>query len=302
MISPVAGPVALSSAPWNPGPGGDSEQIRTPNHSSSSSSRISCARLNSIASRLTPTDRAVLGLVAQTRLCSGAQLQRLFWNHGQPDSDSRQARKTLRRLTAWRILDRQPRSVGGRRAGSRGFIYSLGPSGVRVLARESGVRVSRLATPGDRYVTHVLSCTELVVRMREAARRGDLDVIEIQGEPQCWRSFLAGFGARVVLKPDLFVRVGVGALEDRWMIEVDLATEARGTLTAKFKRYLAHYRGGSQQREHGVYPRVLWAVPTQRRARQVQEVLQPLPAEVRRLVTICLLDEVVERLSAEANS
>jgi len=301
-MSPLAVPVALSSAPWNPSPGGSFEEIRTPNHSSSSPSRISSLRLDSIASRLTPTDRAVIGLIARTRLCSGAQLERLFWNHGQPDSNARLARKTLSRLTAWRVLDRQPRSVGGRRAGSRGFTYSLGPSGARLLARESGAQVRRLATPGARYVTHVLSCTELVVRIEEAARRGDLDVIEIQGEPECWRGFLAGFGARRILKPDLFVRIGVGALEDRWMIEVDLATEARGTLLAKFKRYLAHYRGGREQHQHGVYPRVLWAVPTHRRARQVETVLQQLPAELRRLVTICLLDEVVERLGAEANS
>jgi hypothetical protein len=301
-MSPLAGPAASSGAPWNPGAGADSEEIRTPNHSSSPSSRVSLARLDSIASNLTPTDRDVLGLVARTRLCSGAQLERLFWSQGQRDSDARQARKVLRRLTGWRVLDRQPRSVGGRRAGSRGFLYSLGPSGVRLLERQTGVRVRRLGVPGERFVAHVLSCTELVVQMEEAARRGDLEVIEIQGEPQCWRGFLAGFGARRVLKPDLFVRIGVGALEDRWMVEVDLATEARGTLTAKFKRYLAHYRSGSEQREHGVYPRVLWAVPSDRRASQVADVLGQLPGEAQRLITVCLLDEVIERLGAEANS
>jgi len=162
--------------------------------------------------------------------------------------------------------------------------------------------MSRLAAPGDRYVTHVLSCTELVVRMEEGTRRGDLDVIEIQGEPECWRGFLGPFGAQLLLKPDLFVRIGVGALEDRWMIEVDLATEARGTLTAKFKRYLAHYQSGAEQRDHGIYPRVLWAVPNKRRAELVQEVLRGLPSETARLVTVGLLDEVVERLQAEASS
>ncbi len=81
-----------------------------------------------------------------------------------------------------------------------------------------------------------------------------------------------------------------------------MATEARGTLTAKLKRYLAHHRSGSEQREHGVYPRVLWAVPTDRRASQVAEVVGELPAEAGRLVTVCLLDEVTQRLGAEANS
>ncbi len=304
-MSPLARPLASSRAPWNPAAGGDSHQITTPNHSSlpsSFSSRVSSARLDAITSRLTLTDRAVLGLVARARLCSGGHLERLFWSEGGAGSHARQARRALRQLTEWRVLDRQPRPIGGRRAGSRGYVYSLGPSGLRLLQRETGARVRRLGVPGERFVAHVLSCTELVVRMEEAKRRGTLDVIEIQGESECWRGFLGAFGARVVLKPDLFVRVGVGALEDRWMVEVDLATEARGTLTAKFKRYLDHYRSGSEQRDHGVYPRVLWAVPTERRAAQVAEVLTQVPAEAGRLVTVCLLDEAVERLGAEASS
>jgi hypothetical protein len=299
---PVAGPVASSAAPWEVARGGGSREIGTPNHSSSPDVRISSPRLDSIASALTPLDRSVVGLVAQTRLCSGGQLERLFWCQGQRESDARQARKVLSRLTTWRLLDRLARRVGGRRAGSRGFLYTLGPAGVRLLARETGVRVRRLVTPGDRYIGHVLSCTELVVRLQEATGRGDLDLIEIQSEPECWRGFLGPFGARLVLKPDLFVRIGVGALEDRWMMEVDLATEARGTLTAKFKRYLAHYRSGAEQRDHGIYPRVLWAVPDQRRAAHVQDVMRALPPEAERLVTVCLLDEAVERLGIEASS
>jgi hypothetical protein len=304
MTSPVAGPVALSSAPWNPSASGGYREIRMPNHSSLSSSlsRISSARLDSISSQLSPLDHAVLRLVARTRLCSGAQLARLLWNEGQPESNARQARRTLSRLTEWRILDRLPRSVGGRRAGSRGFIYSLGPSGVRLLDRETGVRVRRLGVPGDRFIAHVLSCTELVVRMEKSARRGDLDVIEIQGEPECWRGFLSGFGGRVVLRPDLFVRIGVGALEDRWLLECDMATEASGTLLAKLKRYLAYYRSGNEQRDHGIFPRVLWAVPDARRADQIEKVLRQLPAEAGRLFTVCLLDEVIERLAEETRS
>lgn len=305
MTSPVARPVALSTPPWNIASRGGFREIRTPKllPLQSSVSRISSARLDSISSQLSPTDRTVLGFTARTRLCSGAQLERLFWSEGEPESRARNARRALRRLVEWRILDRQPRTIGGRRAGSRGYIYSLGPAGVRLLDRESAVRVRRLGVPGDRFTAHVLSCTELVVRMEEAARRGELELIEApQGEPACWRSFLGAFGARLVLKADLFARIGAGELEDRWFLECDLATEASGTLTAKFNRYLAHYRSGREQHEHGIYPRVLWAVPDDRRAVQVGEVLRRLPAEAQRLFTVCLLDEVVQRLSAEARS
>ncbi|HTZ86657.1 MAG TPA: replication-relaxation family protein [Solirubrobacteraceae bacterium] len=242
----------------------------------------------------------MLDVVARTRLCSGAQLERLFWNEGSPASRSRLARRALKRLTDWRILDRQSRVIGGQRAGSRGYVYSLGPAGVRLLARETGVRVRRPITPGERYVRHVLACTELVVQLGEADRTGTLEVIEVQSEPHCWRGFISGFGRRVILKPDLFVRVGVGALEDRWFIEIDLATEASGTLSAKARRYLAHFRSGSEQRTAGTYPRVLWVVPDSRRQTQLEAVLQGLPEGAHRLFAVCLSAETIQLLAAEA--
>ena len=102
-----------------------------------------------------------------------------------------------------------------------------------------------------------------------------------------------------MLKPDLFVRVGAGSVsEDRWLIEVDLATEASATIRAKTLRHLAYYRSGSEP----VHPRVLWAVPDLRRAEQIAEVLRRLPTPAERLFAICLLDEAVAFLAAEARS
>jgi hypothetical protein len=155
--------------------------------------------------------------------------------------------------------------------------------------------------PGDQFVAHTLAATGLVVRLHEADRAGTLDLIEVQTEPSCWRGFLGPMGARLTLRPDLFARLGVGALEDRWMVELDLATEATGALLTKFKRYQAHRLAGNEQREHGIYPRVLWAVPDQRRIQQVEAVLDQLPAETRRLFDVCRLDEAVPHLAAEAS-
>lgn len=312
MKGPVARPFALSTRPLDAGHGAGFQEIRTPKDvvPSSSISRVSSARLHLIASLLTPTERAVLQLVARTRLCSGAQLERLFWHEGNPASRARQARRTLGQLAAWRVLDRLPRSVGGRRAGSRGFIYSVGPSGARLLARETGVRVRRLSAPGDRFVAHTLAIAELVVQLQEAHRAGGLEVIEVQTEPTCWRGFLGPFASRRILKPDLFVRVaagvgvgvGAGALEDRWLLECDMSTEASGTLLAKAERYAEHHRSGSEQRQHGIYPRVLFVVPDARREAQVGGVFERLPAQTRRLFTICRFNETITRLATEARS
>lgn len=277
------------------------ETSATEDSVSRSSSRISSCRLDQITSQLTELDLAVLYFVSQSRLTTGKQLIRRFWLKDGSDSQARAraGRRALKRLADLRLLDPLPRRVGGVRAGSQGIVYGIGPVGHRLLA-SSGLTLKRLGTPGDRHVRHTLAITELSVRLYEADQRGELDLIEIHNEPQCWRGFLGAAGARLMLKPDLFVRVGVGALEDRWLIEVDLATESSATVTSKGQRYLAHYRSGTEQRQHGVYPRTLWLVPDERRADQVKAALSRLPVEARRLFDLCRFDEAVPHLAAEA--
>jgi hypothetical protein len=163
-----------------------------------------------------------------------------------------------------------------------------------------GFHARRLGAPGGRFTAHTLAITELVVRLHAAHKRGDLDLIEVEGEPACSRGYLGPMGARLILKPDLFVRVGVGAYEDRWMVEVDLATEAGGTIRAKTERCVAYYRSGTEQAEHGVFPRVLWAAPDARRMRQLEEALGRLHAEARKLFTVCELGDVAALLGREA--
>lgn len=307
MSSPLACPLASSRKAHKAAPLGGSSEIRTPKLSSSMDSlvRISSTRLDLIASLLTPVERSVLAQVQRTRLCSGGHLERLFWSEGRPASRARQARRVLSQLADWRILDRLPRQVGGRRAGSRGFVYCLGPCGVRLVAREQGVRPRRLDAPGDRYVAHILAATEQVVRLHEADREGGLELIEVQSEPACWRSFSGPFSARRVLKPDLFVRIAAGTdgrYEDRWAVEIDMATEAGGTLHAKCWHYVEHYRSGSEQHAYGTYPRVVWATTTQRRAEQLSEMIGRLPEEASRLFTVCRQDELIALLARKARA
>ena len=109
-------------------------------------------------------------------------------------------------------------------------------------------------------------------------------------------------GVRRLLRPDLFLRVGAGALEDRWFMEIDLGTEHRNTIAAKAERYLAHFRSGTEQHEHSVYPRVLWTAPDEPRAQQLSEALEHQPNELQSLFYICLFDDATAFLASEANS
>ena len=241
-----------------------------------------------------------MSYVGDMRLATGMQLARRLWSASVPsDTNARAARRTLGRLELLRVLDRLRQRIGGVRAGSASIVYGLGPAGRRILARSGGIS-PRLGTPGDRYVAHTLSTTELAVRLHEATLRGELDLIELQTESACWRRFPGRFGASVVLKPDLSLRIGVGAFEDRWFVEVDRATESTTTIQAKAERYLEHYRSGSEQRTSGVYPRVLWTVPDSKRGEQIRSALARLPEAARRLFVVWVFEEVIGRLVVEA--
>jgi Replication-relaxation len=300
LLMPVACPLASSGPPQAGRTVAASRPITTTNVSSPPRPlRVSRRRLEVIRRELTERDLAILDFVVDWRVATGSQLRRRFFDvELQPETAARSARRTLGRLVDDRVLERLGRRVGGLRAGSESYVYCVGRSGVRLLAQHSPVR--RLTAPGDRYVAHTLDVTELAVQMMVRDRGRELDLIEVQPEPACWRRFIGPGAVPVVLKPDLFARIGAGTLEDRWLIEVDRATEAAATIAEKAKTYLAHVRSGAEQRDHGVYPRVLWTVPDDRRAGRVTSVLAGVGRSFPGLFSVCRFDETVERMSAEA--
>lgn len=304
MSGPVARPVALSTAPRSPryGAGFDATSAATHAPCSSSFSRISGGRLDQIASQLTPTDLAILELVSRTRICSGHHLERLFFTEGTPPVRARRARRALRRLTDWRILDRLPRQVGGRRAGSQGFLYAAGPAGARLLARRSGVQIKRLVRPAGPFIAHTLAITDIVVGLHLADREAPVDVLEVQTEPTCWRGFLGTMGGRNLLKPDLYIRVGLGVFEHAWFVELDMGTQGRGAIAVKAKRYLRYYRTGIEQAANAVFPRIVWAAPSARRAEQLTAFLEDVGGDGGRLFTVCHHDELLGCLTSETPS
>jgi hypothetical protein len=301
MSRPIARPIASRASAQTPNRGGEYPAISAANDSLLGRPlRISATRLDYIYSQLVEVDWQVLDFVSECRLASGKQLVRQFWRA--PDRETARARagrRALKRLADNRVLDPLPiRAVGGLHGGSATIVYGVGAAGVKLLARR-GLIQKRSGTPGERYVKHTIAATELVVTLTEADRDGVLELIERQFEPACWRGFVGPGGGRVMLKPDLYLRVGAGRVsEDRWMIEVDLATEASGTIRAKATHHLAYFRTGNEP----VHPRVLWAVPDVRRAEQIAEALRPLPAPTAKLFSVCLLNEVVDFLAAEAGS
>jgi hypothetical protein len=191
--------------------------------------------------------------------------------HDNPEAASRAAQRVLARLVRDGLLHRLERRVGGVRAGSAGYVYGLGPVGQRLLNPDEPRR--RRYEPGIRHLDHTLAVTQLTVDVIRASRAGKFDLLTFQPEPQCHRTF-SGLGGQVVLKPDLFLAVGVGEMEHRWFIEVDRGSESLPVVIRKCQVYDAYYQSGKEKAAHGVFPRVCWVVTNQGRAERISSEIR----------------------------
>lgn len=223
--------------------------------------------------RLSVRDLAILRQVGELRLMSARQIQALHFPETEHDNAAaalRARQRVVARLVRDGLLIALERRIGGVRAGSAGLVLALGSHGQRVLCLDGPRR--RAHEPGLRFVDHTLAIAQLVVDVQVAARYGRLDLLACQAEPSCWREF-AGIGGQRVLRPDAFLKLGVEAYELRWFIEVDRASESLPVVLRKCRLYGDYYQTGVEQARSGVFPRVCWVVPDERRAEQVQRAI-----------------------------
>jgi hypothetical protein len=262
-------------------------------------SELTAARIQALADSLSDRDRAVLDTLSRTRLATGAQLERLHFT----DVGSRERRRVLSALVDKHLLYRLARVIGGTRAGSSGYVFALGTTGQRVRGlRNSNGRPPRPWTPGTTFLQHSVAVTEVYVQLIEAQQRDELKVHRFEGEPACWRHFLGAGAARLVLRPDAYIELGINGHRDHWFLEVDLATESSSTLHRKCEMYRSFWTGRQGQAEGDVFPLVLFAVKDEKRKGVLLDVLGRQPAESWPLFTLCLLDRTVERLRRGAAS
>ncbi|MGY1651764.1 replication-relaxation family protein [Geodermatophilus sp. SYSU D01119] len=237
--------------------------------------RTGARRLLRLQADLSPRERGVLLSLAESRLLSTGQLQRLhFADHATEGAASRICRRVLARLHSLGVVEHLDRRIGGVRAGSASYVWRVGPVGERLLRQDADTPRGRHKQPGLRFVDHTLAVAECAVGLVEADRRGDLELLTLQHEPASWRPYLGPHGASEVLKPDLYAVTAGAEYEDSWFIELDRATESLPTLLRKCAQYARYRQTGREQAARGVFPAVLWVVPDDRRATAVAQAIR----------------------------
>jgi hypothetical protein len=266
---------------------------------------VSAAAHAQQVSQLVERDMTVIKRVSDLRFVTGSQLTRLCFTDTDDlaaddlAANGRAARRTLLRLVRLGMLERLPRQVGGARSGSAGFVYHLGVGGQR-LAIERGWqperRRRRSLTPGTLFVRHALQVSELHTLLTESDRSRHFELLELACEPHCWRSFGGMSGHAHTLKPDSFVRLGLGAYEDSYFIEVDMGTEGSRALERQLQLYVAYARSGAEQAERGVFPLTLWLAPDSKRVAVIEDTVASLPRTDRELFRAGLFEDTVRLL------
>jgi Replication-relaxation len=259
--------------------------------------RVRAARAADTLRTLTPFETELVTHLVRVRYATRRQLTQLGPAAGTTLARTRRTQRSLASLVERRVLARLDRAVGGRGGGSAGPIYALDVIGQRLVS-EGTRRMRRPSFVGERFCAHALAVTDAYVRLVEATRHEAFELIEFEGEPASWRTFVDRSGQRQTLKPDAFVHAAERDWEYFAFLEVDLATESLGTIAHKARVYSAARAGGVEEERLGLFPLVLWLTISERRRAALVEALTRLPVEQRQLHQVACLEDVARALRA----
>lgn len=238
----------------------------------------------------------LLALVAAHRFATTTQLARLTApEYASSASALRQTQRHLASLAQQRLLTSLERRVGGWQGGSAVTIWAATTRGHRLVAVDEGEEVPRRQRPREvstTFLDHLLAITEVRTSIEEAVRQEEDTEAAVALEPDCWRTALSPSGQVQVLRSDLAVTITSPAYEDRYLVEVDRATENPGRVIATCWRYQEHQATSVQASDGGVFPLVVWLVPTDRRRHRLERAIAHSAGLLRDLFRVIRLDQL----------
>lgn len=233
-------------------------------------------QLIELDTRLSDRDRAVLTAISKYRFLLTGHVQRLYFNTGvSVTANTRATNRALKKLREYGLIAPLKRRIGGVRAGSASLIWHLTEPGNRLLnlSQAENKKRKRFKEPSPMFLEHTLAIAETAVQIETICGPSeDLEVVTIDTEPTCWRSFYLN-NQRIQLKPDAYLVTSYDDYEDSWFLELDLGTESTSQVIEKCRTYFSYYRTGLEQKEHDVFPVVVWIVPDENRKRNLKQAI-----------------------------
>jgi hypothetical protein len=230
--------------------------------------RISQKQIQQIEQDIGERDRNILKSLQKCRYLTSNQINRLhFTNSPTPNAAIRAANRNLRKLTDYGVIEALRRRIGGARAGSGSFVYALTDAGYKVLHLHKADYLprKRFTEPSPLFLEHTLLSSEAYIQLKTICERDGMNLADLQFEPTCWRWDSGKKKKSVPLKPDLFATTHSGEYEDCWFIEIDRDTEPFSAVLNKCDRYIEYRKTGAEQEKRGIFPYVLWIVPSVKR-------------------------------------
>jgi len=238
--------------------------------------RISKRRLEEYDRILGERDKSILRSLRKLRYLTANQIRRLHYtDNATLNAAQRATRRMMSKLQGYGVVESLERRIGGVRAGSNAFVWTLTEAGVHLLHLndpEFSFR-KRGFEPSLNFLNHTLAVSEVYIQLKEVCRRYQLGLVRAEMEPECWRGYTGEDGKPATMKPDMFAVTANGDYEDSWFIEVDLATESPNKIVSKCCRYVHYCKSGIEQKEHDVFPLVVWLVYNENRKTKLQQYI-----------------------------
>lgn len=84
-----------------------------------------------------------------------------------------------------------------------------------------------------------------------------------------------------------------GDYEDHWFFEIDLATESPSRIINKCQQYYRYFQSGTDQRNNGVFPLVVWITLDKKRAASLKSsIAETYAASGKELFVVITPDEL----------
>ena len=251
--------------------------------------------LRTYAKRLSDRDIAILESLAKCTFMLTGQIQRLHNTDASTQTAAlRATAREMKKLKEYGLVKNLDRRIGGVRGGSSSLVWHLSEAGYRLLelgSHEKRTRKRHLE-PSLNHLNHAIAVSACYVCIHEICQQNpNVNLDHADTEPICWRSY-ARHGNIVYLKPDLFLATKCGGYEDRWFIEIDLATESPTTILKKCERYHDYYKTNLEQRKHGVFPAIIWIVPDKARKEVLQTTITKFNKKNTKMFLVILPDDL----------